>query len=258
MDKKKQILCSSEKRGKMVERLKEYERLCKYYDQDWADGVETFKPLIENTLSRHCPSCSNILDLGCGTGVLANYLAEQGHKVDGVDLSAAMIEVARSRKVPGANFYVKNMRRFEPQKQYDLITCTFDAINYLKGTEELEELFLMISKALVPGGFFLFDSNTEPLYVNRHFGKMVRNVDGYRFIQHRVYDKMTKTAYTRFDYPDGAWEIHTQYPYSLTDFLEPVRKAGLFIYRSFGGFNGENYDSDSEHLVCMVRSPSML
>jgi ubiquinone/menaquinone biosynthesis C-methylase UbiE len=38
-----------------------------------------------------------VLDIGCGTGLLACALAERGHDVTGVDPSAAMLAVARSR-----------------------------------------------------------------------------------------------------------------------------------------------------------------
>lgn len=38
-----------------------------------------------------------MLDLGCGTGGLSLLAAEQGHRVTGVDLSPAMVELARTK-----------------------------------------------------------------------------------------------------------------------------------------------------------------
>ena len=38
-----------------------------------------------------------VLDLACGTGDLALYLLEQGYEVIGLDLSPAMLAVARSK-----------------------------------------------------------------------------------------------------------------------------------------------------------------
>ncbi|MET7734074.1 class I SAM-dependent methyltransferase [Streptomyces sp. NPDC005402] len=40
---------------------------------------------------------SDVLDLGCGTGSLSLLAAEQGHRVTGVDLSPAMVELARAK-----------------------------------------------------------------------------------------------------------------------------------------------------------------
>ncbi|MGV9454272.1 class I SAM-dependent methyltransferase [Streptomyces sp. NPDC003635] len=40
---------------------------------------------------------SDVLDLGCGTGSLSLLAAEQGHRVTGVDSSAAMVGLARAK-----------------------------------------------------------------------------------------------------------------------------------------------------------------
>lgn len=49
---------------------------------------------------------ARVLDLGCGTGSLAILLAQQGHRVTGVDLSARMVEVAGD-KAAGAGVSVE-------------------------------------------------------------------------------------------------------------------------------------------------------
>ena len=43
------------------------------------------------------PGPGRVADLGCGTGALSLLLADQGHRVDGVDFSPAMIELARAK-----------------------------------------------------------------------------------------------------------------------------------------------------------------
>lgn len=53
----------------------------------WADRLHAWLP------DRAC----DILDLGCGTGTLSLLAAEQGHHVTGVDLSPAMLDLARAK-----------------------------------------------------------------------------------------------------------------------------------------------------------------
>lgn len=51
-----------------------------------------------NLLTRYLPaSSSDVADLGCGTGTLAVLLAEQGHRVHGVDFSPEMVRMATEK-----------------------------------------------------------------------------------------------------------------------------------------------------------------
>ncbi|MEL7541610.1 MAG: methyltransferase domain-containing protein, partial [Pseudomonadota bacterium] len=49
-------------------------------------------------LPKHAPE--DILDLGCGTGLLSKAFARRGHRVVGVDPAAAMLDVARRDPQP--------------------------------------------------------------------------------------------------------------------------------------------------------------
>src|ERR1044071_9676723 len=59
----------------------------------FSENVE--RPVIESL--RGDLSGAEALDLGCGSGVYATRLAARGARVVGVDLSAAMIDLARER-----------------------------------------------------------------------------------------------------------------------------------------------------------------
>jgi SAM-dependent methyltransferase len=50
----------------------------------------------EAVANRWFPTGGRVLDIGCGTGWIAVWLAEQGYRVVGIDYAAAAIDLARS------------------------------------------------------------------------------------------------------------------------------------------------------------------
>ncbi len=71
-----------------------YEIVYRYFRAPWDIGArEELVTLVESGRIRPCRA----LDLGCGAGANAIYLAQQGFAVTGVDFAAAAIEKARER-----------------------------------------------------------------------------------------------------------------------------------------------------------------
>lgn len=101
----------------------------------------------------------NILDLGCGTGLLCDAYAERGHHVTGVDPSGSMLEVAR-RKPHGESIeWVKSSaQNFVSDKLYDLIIMTGHAFQVLLEDSEVSETFVMMRNRLKPTGLAVFES----------------------------------------------------------------------------------------------------
>ena len=105
----------------------------------------------------------NILDLACGEGTFAIKLAELGYQVTGVDLSEEMLKMAReSAKKEGreVKFLREDMREISFSKEYDLVTCWFDSMNYLLSEEDWKRVFKNVRNSLTEDGVFIFDMNT--------------------------------------------------------------------------------------------------
>ncbi|HJS98196.1 MAG TPA: methyltransferase domain-containing protein [Terriglobales bacterium] len=71
------------------------------------------------------------LDAGCGTGTLARWLAEQGCKVEGVDASTEMLDVARKLTSQASKVLPVTFRQIEtiealpfPAKSFDGVLCS--------------------------------------------------------------------------------------------------------------------------------------
>jgi len=100
------------------------------------------------------------LDLGCGTGVLCEVLHDAGIAASGMDLSEGMIAIARE-SCPEIHYDVANMITYRPAKQFDLVTCTGDALNHIIEPEDIRRIFQNVFAYLSVGGYFIFDILNE-------------------------------------------------------------------------------------------------
>ena len=100
-----------------------------------------------------------VVDLGCGSGLFLHELARAGYEAVGVDPSAAMLALAREVE-PRAVLHRASAHAFAlPDCQ--AVTALGEALQYLPpgagAPPSLRALFGKVARALVPGGFFVFD-----------------------------------------------------------------------------------------------------
>lgn len=161
-----------------------YDCLAPYYDQFTAGyAYDRWLEAIERRARALGLRGGRALDLACGTGKSAAELLGRGYSVRGIDLSAAMIEVARRTFPDEADaFTVGDMRSLPPLGDFDFVLCLDDAINYLLSERELAATFEGVSRALAPGGVFVFDVNSLLTYRTSFAEVFVRDGDGILFI----------------------------------------------------------------------------
>jgi cyclopropane fatty-acyl-phospholipid synthase-like methyltransferase len=97
-----------------------YEIIYRYFRAPWESGPR--EELVKLVESKHIAPCRTI-DLGCGTGANAIFLAQYGFDVTGVDFSTSAVEKARTKaKTVGVvvNFVVDNLTMLQH------VTRTFD------------------------------------------------------------------------------------------------------------------------------------
>ena len=100
------------------------------------------------------------MDLACGTGVLCRILRDQGIRVWGMDFSSGMIDIAKADS-PDIHYEVADMITYRPAEQFDLVTCTGDAINHIPALQDIGRIFENVYAYLAPGGWFVFDLLNE-------------------------------------------------------------------------------------------------
>ena len=142
---------------------------CKVYNEfGWNYYPEAFGEQLLQWMKVQGFHPKTAMDLACGTGVLCEILKDHGVQSSGMDFSSGMIGIARSRN-PNIPYEVADMTTFCPDRQFDLVTCTGDAVNHIASLSDVESIFRNVYQYLAPGGYFIFDllnenevSNSEP------------------------------------------------------------------------------------------------
>lgn len=100
-----------------------------------------------------------VVDLGCGSGVFAKAMTEQGFEVIGVDFSEDILHIAR-QQAPKATFVQASFLEFDIP-QCSAITAIGEIINYLfdenNSLDTLYTLFKNCYQQLNLGGYLMFD-----------------------------------------------------------------------------------------------------
>lgn len=134
---------------------------CRVYNEfGWNYFPRAFGEHLLEWIRRNGVQVKTSMDLGCGTGVLCEVLRDAGIESSGMDLSEGMIAVAREN-APDIHYDVANMITYRPEKKFDLVTCTGDALNHIIRPEDIECIFRNVYDYLNNGGHFIFDILNE-------------------------------------------------------------------------------------------------
>lgn len=165
-----------------------------------------------------------------------------------------MIQVAKNKSVNEKNisFEVEDMTRFVDQKRSDVITCTFDSINYLLEDANAKAMVKNVFSTLENSGVFVFDFNTEQHYIKHHKGTFQKEIDGIKFLQRATYRLEEKIAITEFEFGDEEVEIHKQRPYCLSDIKKILEEEGFILSNLFSGFDVRRVTPECERLICVA------
>lgn len=137
----------------------EDEKLAAIYDIDspWSADRDFY-------LSLAGPERQNILDLGCGTGLICDAYAAKGHYVVGVDPSAAMLKVARNKpngkEVDWKQSFAQD---FACDTAFDLIIMTGHAFQVLIEDDDVFRTLSVMRKHIKPEGRIVFESRNPDL-----------------------------------------------------------------------------------------------
>lgn len=132
------------------------------HDAGFTEFIRAAGPAVLELFRERGITSGKVVDLGCGGGVWAAQLVAVGYDVVGVDLSAEMVELARTR-APNAEFVCASFLDAD-LPDCAAVTALGEVLNYVMdervGEDALAALFARVHAALRSGGVFVFDIAT--------------------------------------------------------------------------------------------------
>jgi SAM-dependent methyltransferase len=243
---------------------------------------------LRELLARHPISGRWALDLACGTGTLALIMADDDWQVIGLDRSAAMLAIARERAADtgsAIDFVEGDMRELNakckmqnveraadksafriPHFAFDLVTCTYDSLNYLLAEADLASCFAGVAAALRPGGLFFADMNTRH-FLEHDWGVCdVLERPGFVQVAQSHFDSTNACStmvltgfagddehgYQRFD------ETHIERAYAPEIVAGLLEAAGLQIEASYDCFTFQPAHDRTQRIAWVARKPDTM
>ena len=115
-----------------------------------------------------------VLEIGCGTGQLIDYLNSYSKDVMGIDLDCGMINFAKD-KYPYINFFELNMKDidlFFKSDKFDYIFCMGNTMVHLENTSDIEMFLKKVKSILNKNGKFIFQILNYDKIINQNIKEL--------------------------------------------------------------------------------------
>lgn len=200
----------------------------------------------------------SILDVGCGFGRHSIKLAEKGHYVTGIDCMDGFLCAARKRaEYQGLkiNFIQKDMREVEFNEEFDRAILLFTGFGYFSDDQNLEVL-KNISKSLVPGGLFCFDTFNRDAFLKDFLPYNVQEIRQDLMIDRNTFDPKTgRLIDKRIIIRDGKRK-NVPFSIRLYDYNEIdriIRLGGMKIVKIYGDWDKSLFTMDSKGMKIIAK-----
>ncbi|MDF5731913.1 MAG: bifunctional 2-polyprenyl-6-hydroxyphenol methylase/3-demethylubiquinol 3-O-methyltransferase UbiG [Rhizonema sp. PD38] len=128
-------------------------------------GNFTVELLKEYGISRS----HKIVEIGCGGGILSEYIARQGFNVTGIDISEGAIEVAKQHALLDnieIEYQTGSVYQLSfPNNSFDVVVSS----DFLEHIEDLDKAISEMSRILKSGGIFVFDTIARNEEAVKHY-----------------------------------------------------------------------------------------
>jgi SAM-dependent methyltransferase len=218
-----------------------HDAIASMYDLKGTERHDIALECLEELLLQHIPKDSHFIDIGCGTGQMAQRLLKRGYQVTGLDPSDGMLKCAREN-APSAKFILEDARFLKLPPTFHAAIATDVVFNYILSIQELIDALQNVYNSLLEKGIFAFELYLHELcesnWNSDGSGGGVRDDNAWVSIE--SYDRENKILQqdtTRFQLIDGNWQrsdrTFLMKAYSATEVRSALDKVGFTEIRMF-------------------------
>ncbi|VXB72866.1 conserved hypothetical protein [Burkholderia sp. 8Y] len=212
---------------------------------------------------------AHVIDLGCGTGLLACELAKEGYRVTGVDPSPQMLKIARGRPFGDRVTWIEGDSSALPfVGAADLLLMTGHVAQVFLDDASLLATLSAARRALRPGGRIAFESRNPAArawenWTPERSRRRIESADG-RAVEvwqerHARPDPLTTgrvafTTHARFDGETETLHAKSELRFRSRDELAHLlTRAGFAQTDWYGDWNRAPVDETSRELIAVAR-----
>jgi predicted TPR repeat methyltransferase len=191
-----------------------------------------------------------VLDVCCGTGLLAAELARLGYRVTGVDASESMLALARGRVGNDAALVRAALPELPVEGVFDAAVSTFDGFNYLS-PDELRLTLRAVAGRLRPEGWLVFDLHTDAMMAFTIENPVVAGESaGNGFVIESAVDAVARTCETTIEVVrpregEPFSERHRQYFHAERDVRAALEEVGFSVVGLCDEYSSRRLDAES-------------
>jgi len=246
-----------------------YKEFARIYDELINSDINysAFGKFILETCERYFVNKENYLDLACGTGNLTVKIFNFFKQSFGVDMSLEMLTEAEKKVRNNSckpKFICQDICKLDLNRNFDLITCCLDSINYITEKDNLKQLFLKVKKHLKADGLFIFDINSY-YKIKNILGNNIFTYDSedvFYVWENRFEDEIVD-MYLNFFIKEGDTyhrvdEEHSERAYSIDFIRALLKEVGLDCLEILDSYQQKEVSAETERITFIVRQSNKL
>jgi len=243
-----------------------YTGFAEFYDL-FMDNIEydSWSSYIIELLKEYGIEDGIVLDMGCGTGNVTEYLSDAGYDMIGIDNSYEMLSVAMEKREAGNRagilYLCQDMREFELYGTVKAVVSVCDSMNYILEYDELVDVFKLVNNYLDQKGIFIFDLKTEAYYRKLGDATIAENREEGSFIWENSYyederiNEYLLTIYARRedDMYERMEEFQQQRAYDTDEIRAALEESGMELVCMYNAFTRDAVTKEADRIYVIAR-----